>query len=137
MIATIRDAISEDAIEIDRLRRAQLARTPWWPKDPPKLPVQWRVKEVGGRLRGAIAFLFGGPGTELVAVDLWVDDGFAGRRAAVELSRDLEFIAGTYEAPLHFEIMLENTAIAQAIEEAGYEPYSKNYRKREVSCGGS
>ncbi len=121
----IRDAAEDDAKAIHALFIAQAARTPL---TPPDAPVHgWRVRDVGGVISGALSYFVG---TRFFVTQLWVTDGFAGYRAAVELSHDAEKLAEQAGRRILFEITEGNERYTRAVESAGYHRVSSSYEKR-------
>lgn len=50
---------------------------------------------------------------------VWGEDGFGGRRSAVELMKDLEMMADAEERDLVFDTMPSNLGLMKAVEEHG------------------
>jgi hypothetical protein len=114
----IRPSLPSDTDEIARLGVTQLRRTPYINVDPAPI-TGWRVRTDHYSLSGCYSYF---AGDLLFVTQLWVDDGFAGWRAAVELSHDAEMFAERLGISLCFEIGKENSAYQRAVATAGYVP---------------
>jgi hypothetical protein len=65
----------------------------------------------------------------LYVLYLWVEDNFAGYRAAVELSRDAEKLAEKFHKPLLFGIPVDNERFMKVVMGAGYAPTHITFEK--------
>jgi ribosomal protein S18 acetylase RimI-like enzyme len=117
----IREATVDDALAIAALRTRK--------HEGPAVVSTWLVREIGGVISGAVAFWAGEDA--FFVNELWVASGFAGFRAAVYLCRHVEALARRAKLPIRFGVMLDNERFQKAVESAGYEPYSINYRYRQ------
>jgi hypothetical protein len=61
-------------------------------------------------------------GERLFIIDLWVDEGFAGQRAAVELAHDAENLAKSFNKRLLFDIPVDNERFMKVVSGVGYAP---------------
>jgi len=126
----IRLSEPEDTPEIERLCLAQFARTPW---NPGVLVAEaFHVYDRDGHITGCLAYRR--QGSEIQVIHVWVEDGFSGRRAAVELMTDLENMADAERCDLAFDTMPDNTGLRAAVEEHGCQavsetPGSVDYRR--------
>jgi N-acetylglutamate synthase-like GNAT family acetyltransferase len=113
----IRHSIPEDTPEIARLALAQYQRTPW-PLDG-CFPVAevFHVCERGGQIAACAGYRRDGETVRVMHV--WAQDGFSGRRAAVELMEDLEAMADAEECDLVFDTMPENVGLQAAVAKHG------------------
>ena len=110
----IRTSEPEDTPEITRLAEAQYRRTPW-PMDGFFPPVQtWHLCEHQGRVRACAGFRI--DQDTMRVMHIWSEDGFGGRRAAVELMKDLEAWADAGEMDLVFDTMVSNRGLQRAVE---------------------
>ncbi len=114
----IRSSVLSDTDEIARLAIAQYRRLPFLDMTPTHI-TGWRVRCDHYSLSGCYSYFIG---DFFYVTQLWVDDGFRGYRAAVELSRDAEELAKRVGRELRFEISEENTAYARVVATAGYVP---------------
>ena len=123
----IRSSKPEDTAEIVRLAQVQFARLRWDLNDM-IAPTGFLVSDRSSyELSGAMAYVIGQ--TRVLITHLWVDDGFRGWRAAVELSRSAEKLSEQVGKPLAFEIPVNNKAFAKAVATAGYAPTSEVFEK--------
>lgn len=119
-----------DTPEIERLCLAQFARTPW---KPGVLTVEaFHVCEREGHIAACAGYRY--EGATIRVVHVWAEDGFGGRRAAVELMKDLEHMADAERCDLAFDTMPDNTGLRAAVEEHGCQavsetPGSVDYRR--------
>jgi hypothetical protein len=115
----IRESRPADDSEIERLALAQYRRTPW-PLDGafPK-PDLVHICERAGRIAACCGFRFERGAIRVMHV--WAEDGFGGRRAAVELMLDLEALADAGGSDLVFDTMPSNLGLRKAVEEHGCE----------------
>ena len=120
----IRPSRADDGDEITRLALAQFARLPWDPTSMAEPTGILVCDRSGYELTGALTYFVG---SRLYVTYLWVDDGFRGYRAAVELCRAAEKLSLQLGKRLSFEIPIENVAFAKVVEGAGYVPKSKTY----------
>jgi ribosomal protein S18 acetylase RimI-like enzyme len=122
----IRVADVLDAPEVSRLFFCQYGRLPWTDQPNPK-PTGCRVRGEVGRLSGA--YLYVVTEERFFVTDLWVDNGFRGYRAAVELSHDAENLAKQMGKRIMFGVPIENQAYIKALEANGYSPTHVVYDK--------
>ena len=117
----IRLSTPEDNAEIRRLALAQYFRTPW-EMEGCFLPAEaFHVCERGGHIAACIGFAHYGA-RMLWAMHVWAEDGFSGRRSAVELMKDLEGMADAEGCTLAFDVERANTGLQRAVEEHSCEP---------------
>lgn len=115
----IRLSEPDDTDEISRLCLAQYRRTPW-PFDGKFAPVEaFHVCERRGHIAACCGYARG-VGT-IHVMHVWAEDGFGGRRSAVELMLDLEAMADAEQRELAFDTMPENRGLMSAVEEHGCE----------------
>ncbi len=121
----IRDSVPSDSDEISRLCICQYKRLPW-PICPEVVGTGWRVRSQGDTLSGAMCYSLS---DRLYVLYLWVEDNFAGYRAAVELSRDAEKLAEKFHKPLLFGIPVDNERFMKVVMGAGYAPTHITFEK--------
>ena len=129
----IRLSWPEDTPEIERLALAQYQRTPWPLAGKFPLAETFHVCEREGHLAACAGYRR--EGSEIRVMHVWAEDGFSGKRAAVELMCDLENMADAEGLDLVFDTMPENVGLRAAVEEhgckSGFEtPGSVDYRRR-------
>jgi hypothetical protein len=112
----IRASVPEDTPEIERLCIAQFIRTPW----PPDGAVASDVHvcfDREDRMVGAV--LFARAISSIYVIHVWTIAGFAGRRAAVALLKDLANMADAEEMTLTFTVAMWNRGLRSAVERFG------------------
>jgi hypothetical protein len=129
----IRHSLPEDTAEISRLAVAQYQRTPWPLEGYFPVVQTWHLCERQGCVRACCGFRIDGDTMRVMHV--WAEDGFGGRRAAVELMLDLEAWADAGELDLVFDTMPENVGLQAAVEEHGcvrgpVHPGAVEYRRK-------
>ena len=118
--AVIRLSTPDDSAEIERLVLAQYRRTPW-PLDGYFPIVQaFHVCERGDHIAACCGYRRDGQAIRVMHV--WAEDGFGGRRAAVELMLDMEAMADAEGRDLVFDTMPENRGLRRAVAEHKCEP---------------
>jgi hypothetical protein len=117
----IRLSTPADDAEIRRLALAQYLRTPW-EMEGTFLPAEaFHVCERHGHIAACIGF--GHYGKRMLwALHVWAEDGFSGRRSAVELMKDLRNMADAEGCTLAFDVSRANTGLQRAVEEHACEP---------------
>jgi GNAT superfamily N-acetyltransferase len=116
----IRLSTPEDTDEIRRLALAQFLRTPW-PMEGHFLNVEaFHVCERDGHIAACVGYWR--HKNVLWALHVWAEDGFSGRRSAVELMKDLENMADAEGCTLAFDVDRSNIGLQRAVEEHGCEP---------------
>lgn len=113
----IRLSTQDDTAEIARLCQAQYERTPW-PMDG-TFPVAeaFHVCSRRGHIAACCGYRY--DGDEIRVMHVWAEDGFGGKRAALELMTDLEALADASGMALVFNTTLENVGLQAAVEEHG------------------
>ena len=115
----IRDGAPGDTDEIVRLCAAQYARTPWPFEGPFYRATGIRVCERGGRIRACVVFRR--EEDTLRVMHAWADDGFAGRRASLDLLWDTDAWATRESLQIVFDTMPGNRGLQRAAAERGYQ----------------
>jgi hypothetical protein len=108
-----------DTDAITRLCLAQYQRTPW-PPDSAVASAIHVCEHRSGRIVGCIVYRQ--DGGSIYVIHVWVEDGFAGRRAAVELMLDLEALADAERVELTFTAAAWNRGLLGAVQEHGCVP---------------
>lgn len=110
----------EDTSEIARLAVAQFQRTPW-PLDM-EFPVahEFVVNQKAGHIGACCGYRR--DGNEIRVMHVWAEDGFRGRRAAVELMHGMERSADAESCDLVFTARSWNTGLRNAVEQHGCNP---------------
>jgi GNAT superfamily N-acetyltransferase len=113
----IRHSWPEDTAEISRLAVAQYQRTPW-PEDMvfPQAMAFW-VNQRAGHIAACCGYRWDGP--EIRVMHVWAEDGFRGRRAAVELMKAIEAACDREGSSLMFTARTTNRGLRDAVEEHG------------------
>jgi N-acetylglutamate synthase-like GNAT family acetyltransferase len=130
----IRHSEPHDQPDLDRLAIAQFCRTPWVTDGSRATAIH--VCERGCRVVGCVAYrryL-----AQIHVLHVWVEDGFAGQRAAVELLKDLAALADANGVDLVFTAAEWNHGLRRSVEKygceqkeaAGLEPDAVFYRRR-------
>jgi N-acetylglutamate synthase-like GNAT family acetyltransferase len=130
----IRFSRPEDTPDIARLAMAQYKRTPWSPEGRFPIAESFNVCE----RRGHIAACLGWRRDDVDAIrvmHVWAEDGFSGRRAAVELMLAMEALADAAGLDLVFDTMPSNVGLRAGVEEHGCEgrslhPEAVEYRRK-------
>ncbi len=116
----IRDAQPGDERDIQRLCIAQYLRTPW-PLDDPEVCSRMHVCLRRGKIVGALTYRFlSGP--TIHVINVWVEDGLSGARAAWELCWDMVAMAEVEESSLLFTVAEHNRGLQKAVEKFGCAP---------------
>jgi hypothetical protein len=119
----IRQSVPADTDDISRLALAQYQRTPW-PLEHAFFPADvFHVCVRAGHIAACCGFAR--VGNTLRVMHVWGEDGFGGRRSAVELMKDLEAMADAEGLDLLFDTMSENVGLQRAVEEHSCEPFLK------------
>ncbi len=121
----IRTAEPRDQPDLDRLAIAQFTRTPW-PEGRFEAVTDIHVCERLGRVAGCVGFQRCLTG--LFVVHCWVEDGFSGQRAAVDLLTDLRNLADCEGMDLTFVTAPWNRGLRAAVEKYGCESGSADER---------
>ena len=116
----IRLSEPEDTPEIERLAIAQFARTPWPIEGFFPRTQAFHVCERQERIAACAGYRR--DGAVIRVMHVWAEDGFGGRRAAVELMLDLKAMADAEGYDLVFDTMPENVGLRAAVAEHGCEP---------------
>jgi hypothetical protein len=117
----IRHSWPEDTPVIERLAIAQYQRTPW-PLDLPFPPAMaFLVNQRAGHVAACCGYRWDGPVIRVMHV--WAEDGFRGRRAAVELMLHVERGAEREGSEIVFTAREWNHGLRKAVEEHGCEPF--------------
>jgi GNAT superfamily N-acetyltransferase len=116
----IRPSWPEDTPEIQRLALAQYLRTPW-PLEmqfPPAMAflINWH----NGHASACCGYRW--DGDDIRVLHVWAEDGFRGRRAAVELMKHVERAADSEGLALVFNARVRNVGLRSAVERHGCEP---------------
>lgn len=112
----IRLSIPDDTGEIQRLAIAQYNRTPW-PLEGHFLSAEaFHICERSGHIAACLGYRHDDEQTIRV-MHVWAEDGFGGRRAAVELMLDMEALADASGVDLIFDTMPENVGLRAGVEE--------------------
>jgi len=111
----IRESLPEDQADLERLCLAQYRRTPW-PEDSARATAI-HVCLRGQRVVGCVCYRRGLG--EIYVANVWVEDGLAGRRAAVELLKDLAAMADAEGTDLTFTAAWWNLGLRRAVERYG------------------
>lgn len=116
----IRLSWPDETAEIERLCLAQFQRTPW-PADMVFPEAQaFMVNQRHGHIAACCGYRW--DGKDIRVLHVWAEDGFRGRRAAVELMCDMEAAADVEGADLVFTARAWNRGLRKAVEEHGCEP---------------
>lgn len=116
----IRLSWPEDTDAICRLAIAQYQRTPW-PLDMEFPTVhEFAVNQKHGHTSACCGYRQDGDVIRVMHV--WAEDGFSGRRAAVELMKALKWHADSERATLVFTARASNSGLANAVKWHGCEP---------------
>jgi len=115
----IRPAEPHDQPDLDRLAIAQFCRTPWHQRGAFAQATDFHVCERAGRVVGCVGFQRSLTG--IFVVHAWVEDGFSGRRAGVELLKDLRNLADAEGIDLTFTASPGNHGLREAVEKYGCE----------------
>jgi hypothetical protein len=110
----IRPSWPEDAPEIQRLALAQYLRTPW-PLEmqfPPAMAflINWH----NGHAAACCGYRW--DGDDIRVLHVWAEDGFSGRRGAVELMKSVERAADAEGLDLVFTARSTNSGLANAVK---------------------
>lgn len=116
----IRLSEPEDTPEIQRLALAQYQRTPWPLEGFFPRTQAFAVCERQGHIAACAGYRYEGESIRVMHV--WAEDGFSGRRAAVELMKDLEAMADAEGRDLAFDTMPENRGLRRAVEKHRCQP---------------
>jgi hypothetical protein len=116
----IRLSTPQDTPDIARLALAQFKRTPWPPKGHFPMAEAFHICERHGRVAAALGYRHDDAQT-LRVMHVWAEDGFSGRRAAVELMLDMEALADAAGFALVFDTMPTNVGLRTGVEEHGCE----------------
>jgi hypothetical protein len=117
----IRDAQPGDERDIHRLCLAQFVRTPW-PLDDPEVCSRMHVCLRRGRIAGVLTYRFLEHPSAIHVINVWVEDGISGRRAAWELCWDMVELARVEESELLFTVAEHNRGLQKAVEKFGCAP---------------
>ena len=114
----IRPSEPHDQPDLDRLAIAQWQRTPW--VDSGERATHIHVCErYRARIVGCVSYrryL-----AQIRVINVWVVDGFEGRRAAVELLKNLRDIADSEGSDLFFTVAEWNRGLRHGVEKYGCE----------------
>jgi hypothetical protein len=116
----IRISVPEDSDDISRLALAQYQQTPWTLDGVLPPVTAFHVCERQGRIAACCGYQRNG--STLLIVHVWAEFGFGGKRAAVELMKDLEGMADAEGRDLIFDTAPTNIGLQKAVEEHGCEP---------------
>jgi len=112
----IRHSWPEDTPAIQRLAIAQYQRTPWSLDGSFAIAHTFHVCERRGHIAACLGYRRDDDRT-LRVMHVWAEDGFGGRRAAVELMLDMEAFADATEMDLVFDTMPSNVGLRAGVEE--------------------
>lgn len=110
----------EDTPEIARLAVAQYQRTPWPADMVFPVPHEFVVNQRAGHIAACCGYRR--DGNEIRVMHVWAEDGFSGRRAAVELMCGLERSADAEGVDLVFTARAWNSGLVKAVHKHGCKP---------------
>jgi N-acetylglutamate synthase-like GNAT family acetyltransferase len=116
----IRHSRPGDTAAIQRLALAQYQRTPWSLDGHFPVAQSFNVCERRGHIAACLGWRRDDIDTIRV-MHVWAEDGFAGRRAAVELMLAMEALADAVGLDLVFDTMPSNVGLRGGVEEHGCE----------------